>query len=33
LEILQIAEYNGPNSRTLLDVRDFYRCHCAHYIG
>uniref|UniRef100_F1KQX6 Citron Rho-interacting kinase n=1 Tax=Ascaris suum TaxID=6253 RepID=F1KQX6_ASCSU len=33
LEILQIADYNGPNSRTLLDVRDFYRCHCAHYIG
>ncbi|VDM28772.1 unnamed protein product [Toxocara canis] len=33
LEILQIAEYEGPDSRTLLDVRDCYRCHCAHYIG
>ncbi|ETN80797.1 hypothetical protein NECAME_08931 [Necator americanus] len=32
IEIMQVAEYNGPDSNTILDEREVYECRNAHVV-
>nr|CDJ85824.1 Pleckstrin homology and Citron domain containing protein [Haemonchus contortus] len=32
IEILQVAEYTGPDSRTILDEREVFECRNAHVV-